>query len=379
MPHRKVIFVDDEPRILAAIKRRLGDDFNILTFERSLEALDYLKNYDDVSVIIADMRMPEMDGIELLKHCQTLRPKVKRIMLTGNSDQQTAINAINDGKIFRFLRKPCDAEKIKETIELAVEELDFSGNNLEELTSSVKNATPGPNKAQNMFLSVMTDELRTPLSQVIAISKSLAEHDLALNEQTRSHMLHQICEAGQRSLRNIDRILSFVKLECAPSDNKKPIDLIKALKRQADTVMDRAMIHGITISNTMINHPIWIDISENNLRMALSEALSNAIKFNMKDGHIGIQIKASRTHVALRITNSGQSINFTPYAEGRPVFQPGNSQLNRQCDGMGLGFSLINAAARDNFHYTVTPRSGGGTSITFIFNRAQEKPQSRVA
>ncbi len=68
MALRKVLFVDDDPRILSAMRRRFSNEFNLVTFERGGEAVSYIRKNEDVSVLIADMRMPEMDGLELLKH-----------------------------------------------------------------------------------------------------------------------------------------------------------------------------------------------------------------------------------------------------------------------------------------------------------------------
>ena len=62
------------------------------------------------AVVVADMRMPGMDGVEFLQHVKEMSPDTVRIMLTGNADMQTAIDAVNKGNIFRFLTKPCPYE-----------------------------------------------------------------------------------------------------------------------------------------------------------------------------------------------------------------------------------------------------------------------------
>src|SRR5205085_9651219 len=72
------------------------------------------------AVVVADMRMPKMDGVELLSRLRTLTPTTVRIMLTGNADQQTAIDAVNEGHIFRFLNKPCPPETLEKTLRAAL-------------------------------------------------------------------------------------------------------------------------------------------------------------------------------------------------------------------------------------------------------------------
>lgn len=117
----KVLFVDDELNVLRAYTRVLRQDFNMETAESGRAALELIDSGRNYAVIISDMRMPEMDGIELLKRVRLRAPDTVRVMLTGNSDQQTAIFAINDGDVFRFLTKPCEPHTLAQTIQAAVD------------------------------------------------------------------------------------------------------------------------------------------------------------------------------------------------------------------------------------------------------------------
>lgn len=115
----KILFVDDEENILQSIKRELRKRFDIHTAEGGALALEVLKNDGPFSVIISDMRMPVMDGIQLLSKVKDLYPDTVRMMLTGNADQGTAIEAVNKGQIFRFLNKPCPTATLVTAIALA--------------------------------------------------------------------------------------------------------------------------------------------------------------------------------------------------------------------------------------------------------------------
>ena len=121
----RVLLVDDEPRLLSSLRRRLSSAFTILTAEGGREALELLAREEDVKVIVADMQMPKMNGIELLKIVKREHPSIRRIMLTGNSDQETAIAAINEGEVMRFLRKPCDANELAVILRQAIDEFEF--------------------------------------------------------------------------------------------------------------------------------------------------------------------------------------------------------------------------------------------------------------
>ena len=117
-----ILFVDDELRILQAFERQLRKRFSIRTAESAQEALKILEVDGPCAVIVSDMWMPGMDGIELLARVKNLYPDTVRIMLTGNADQETAIEAVNCGQIFRFLTKPIPPEALTNSLDLAIRE-----------------------------------------------------------------------------------------------------------------------------------------------------------------------------------------------------------------------------------------------------------------
>lgn len=111
-----ILLVDDEENVLSAYKRSLRQQFTVLTANGGEQALEILHSQHDIPVVVSDMRMPKMDGLQLLEHIKHDFPNVVRVMLTGNADQQTAIEAINRGEIFRFHTKPCSPEDLAHTI-----------------------------------------------------------------------------------------------------------------------------------------------------------------------------------------------------------------------------------------------------------------------
>ena len=117
---KKILFVDDEPNILAAYQRQLRKQFSVEIAVGPVAGLAALQNPRDFAVVVADMRMPEMNGVEFLVRVKTAAPETVRMMLTGNADQATAIDAINEGSIFRFLNKPCPPETLVQALEAAL-------------------------------------------------------------------------------------------------------------------------------------------------------------------------------------------------------------------------------------------------------------------
>src|SRR6266850_2807128 len=108
----KLLCVDDEPRVVHALERHLRERYDVLTATSGAAGLDLLKEHKDLAIVMSDMRMPEMDGATFLRHVHNMRPNAVRILLTGHADIQSAIKAINQGQVFRFLTKPCPPEEL---------------------------------------------------------------------------------------------------------------------------------------------------------------------------------------------------------------------------------------------------------------------------
>lgn len=117
----RILFVDDEPKILEAYRRTLRKSFTVVPAESAREALKLMASEGPFPVVVSDMQMPEMNGVELLSRVKEKYPDTVRLMLTGNADQQTAVSAINTSDVYRFLNKPCSPEQMTSAINSALD------------------------------------------------------------------------------------------------------------------------------------------------------------------------------------------------------------------------------------------------------------------
>ena len=117
-----ILCVDDEPHVLDGIKLNLRRRFEVLTATSGSEGLKLLEANPGISVIISDMRMPEMDGATFLSRARQLAPNATRLLLTGQADLESTIQAVNEGQIFRFLAKPCPPATLLSAVETAAEQ-----------------------------------------------------------------------------------------------------------------------------------------------------------------------------------------------------------------------------------------------------------------
>ncbi|MGM0490264.1 MAG: HD domain-containing phosphohydrolase, partial [Planctomycetota bacterium] len=106
----RILCVDDDPNVLQSYQRAFRKQFRIEIALGGEEALEAIINQGPYAVVVADMQMPGMNGVELLKQVKEHAKDTVRMMLTGNADQQTALEAVNEGHIFRFMTKPCPPE-----------------------------------------------------------------------------------------------------------------------------------------------------------------------------------------------------------------------------------------------------------------------------
>ena len=119
MPTR-ILFVDDEERILRSLAMQFRRQYDVLTESDPRRALERLKS-ETVDIIVSDQRMPQMNGAEFLAQASELAPHSLRILLTGYSDLDAAVEALNNGGIFRYLTKPWDQQEMSFTLRQAAE------------------------------------------------------------------------------------------------------------------------------------------------------------------------------------------------------------------------------------------------------------------
>jgi len=122
MISRRILFVDDEPKILQGLERQLSGRFELRTVPGPVVGLQVLIKDGPYAAVVSDYRMPMMSGVEFLANAREKSPDTVRLMLTGQADLNTAIRAVNEGAIFRFLSKPCPTDVLSGALDSALEQ-----------------------------------------------------------------------------------------------------------------------------------------------------------------------------------------------------------------------------------------------------------------
>ena len=236
----KILFVDDEPNVLEAYQRNLRKRFSVETAQSGDLALKLLAQRGPYAVIVADMQMPGMNGVEFLTLAQQRAPDSVRLMLTGNADQKTAVEAVNKGHIYQFLNKPCPPEMLLLALENSIRQhqlitaerellektLNGSINMLTGILASAEPLSFGQGErlrdymrafARSLNLSHTWElELAAMLSQIgfVTMPPRVAEkmRQATALTQAEKNVLARIPEIGANLLANIPRLDSVARM-----------------------------------------------------------------------------------------------------------------------------------------------------------------------
>ncbi len=161
MSKKLVLLVDDEINVLNSFRRVLRGHVSLDLANSGQEALSKIKQHK-YAVIVTDMQMPEMNGLQLLKLVKEHSPDTVRMMFTGNADQKTAVDAVNFGDVFRFINKPCTPQNLIGYIDSAMRQYDLIVAEKVLLNNTLK----GVVSVLNEVLSLMSSEINEHNSRI---------------------------------------------------------------------------------------------------------------------------------------------------------------------------------------------------------------------
>ena len=136
--NRKILFVDDDQNVLDAMKRNLRRIFDVHTAAGGEAGLEVLEAEGPFAVVVSDMSMPGMSGVDFLAEVCRRSPDTVRIMLTGRADLESAMNAVNEGNIFRFITKPANAKLMASSLKSAFDQYRLLTSEKELLENTLK-------------------------------------------------------------------------------------------------------------------------------------------------------------------------------------------------------------------------------------------------
>jgi putative nucleotidyltransferase with HDIG domain len=199
------MIVDDEPANLRLLERLFRRDYTVVTASSGEEALRLLEQHD-VALLITDQRMPGMSGIELLKRTAPLRPHTVRIILTGYTDVNELVEAINCGQVYKYVTKPWNNDELRLTVGRALEHYETSRSRHdlalvnERLVERAKEMTRGFLRAISDALEAKDDHIHGHARRVrgyaAAVGRQMGFDEGALEQLSLAAFLHDIGKIG---------------------------------------------------------------------------------------------------------------------------------------------------------------------------------------
>ncbi|MDQ8187306.1 response regulator [Pelagicoccus sp. SDUM812002] len=372
----RILYIDDESQSLQAFRRTFSDVFEVHIASNCQEGLEILRNHR-IQLIVADQRMPDETGVEFLKKVRSLYPLVIRTILTGYSDIEAVIEAINHSHVYHYFKKPWNEEELKivfrnaiEAVELTIENTSLSHDLKDALGELEKNAETlefqlaerqdlidqleTSNNAKSRFLSTISHELRTPLNPIIGFTDMMLAKE---PEGEFASCLEMINRCGHDMLTMIDSILEFIQVEKGQTLGKiKPTNLNHILLDSRDLAISLVDDRPIRIELTFQHNGekveslpevlSWFDP----LRQILFNLVSNACKFT-DEGFISItanliDLAGDKSQLEIHVKDSGIGIKSQDRDNIFDLFTQIDQSISRRHSGLGLGLAICRQQAK---------------------------------
>ncbi len=191
----KVLMVDDDRNLLDSFRRQFRKRINLETAASGADAIQAIRDGGPFAVVISDMQMPNMDGIEFLSKVRVISPNTVRIMLTGNANLDVAIDAVNDGNIFRFLNKPVDTDQLFQTISDSVQQYRLITSEKILLNKTLKGAVD----LMADIISMVNPVAFSHASRIKQYAHTIV-HSLSLEDSWHYDLAAMLCQLGYISL-----------------------------------------------------------------------------------------------------------------------------------------------------------------------------------
>ena len=366
MTKHTILCVDDEIDNVDALERLFRRKYSVLKATSGREALQVLdKHPGPIALIITDQRMPEMAGVEFLQQSIQSHPETTRILLTGYTDLESIIMAVNKGEIFRYLTKPWDPTDLTNTVDRAVEHF-LLGQELKQKNKDLSKALDelkSLDVAKSNFMILINHELKTPLTSILSFGALLSETSLD-SEQTL--MLQRILRSGDRLKALIDDVLLIVRAET----NQLKIDKQMTVFSHFEEIGDKDIRDLITKKNLKFvskidSQPVPADARL--MRQVFNRLLHNAAKFADDSSEIQIESTSIGNFVRFMISNEGSKI---PAAIVNKITKPFyiDEDVMHHSTGTGLGLTICQAILKSHGSSLQFANSDQGVTVFFDLN-----------
>ncbi|MFH0771535.1 MAG: response regulator [Candidatus Omnitrophota bacterium] len=381
-----ILCVDDEQTVLVSLRFNLEDlagqthDIRLAeSAEDALQIIDELeKGQMNLEMVIADHVMPGMKGAEFLEMVHKKHPETVKILLTGYAGLDSAIYAINNAGLSKYIEKPWENEDLRLTVKNLLEEYRLKNENrriLKELETRNQELEKAKmelevwnkelevrveaktrqlvilnkelvraSEAKSKFLTNVSHELRTPLNSVIGFSEVLLDGISGGLNATQGKYLNNILTSGRHLLQLINDLLDLASIEAGKiqvsPEQFFPDEVIKEVN---DVVKVLALKKKISLTVPDLADSPMMTADKKMFKQVMYNLLSNAIKFTPEEGSVKIEtlFLKDKEEFQISVIDSGIGIKKEDWERIFEPFQQADEGYSRQYSGTGLGLSLV--------------------------------------
>lgn len=368
MMKHTILCVDDESDNVDALERLLRKRYHVLKATSGQQALLLLQQYQGpVSVIITDQRMPLMTGVEFLEKTLPSCPDTVRILLTGYTDLESVIEAVNKGQIYRYLTKPWDPIDLSSAVDRAVERYqltqDLKQKNHELSQAYRELATL--DQAKSNFMILVNHELKTPLTSILNFLSLLTETKL---DEEQVLYADRIQKSAERLRVLIDDVLLVVKAETGKlKSDLRPADLSSLQELVSDELVQKMKEKNQILQGSISSDYVLADLAQ--IRQVFHRLIHNAIKFGREGTSIEISSKHQNTEILFSVTNKGDAISEQVVDKiFRPFFL--NEDIMHHSSGLGLGLTICQCLLQAHGSGLNVKNNDDGVTVSFALPSA---------
>ncbi|MBC7450181.1 MAG: hybrid sensor histidine kinase/response regulator [Cytophagales bacterium] len=330
MERINLLYIDDEINNLHSFKAKFRTDYTIFLANNAQEAYEILKNNPRIQVILSDQRMPDITGVNFFESILEQYPNPMRILLTAYTDIGVVIDAINKGKIYRYLEKPWDDHEMKLAIDNAFQ-FYFLNDQLKSKNEELRKT----NEELNRFAYSASHDLKAPVKSMQGLL-NLARIEGIKDDRLLQHL--------DFSIKRLDYFINNIVDYYKNTRSEKAVNEILFTDIIKDSLEIIEQTHNCNVNDihilTSIHQNVPFISDDFRLHVIISYLLSNSVKYqktHASDKHIDITIHVSEKSAIIKINDNGIGIADRHKEHIYKMFYRGTSQST----GSGIGLYIV--------------------------------------
>lgn len=347
----RLLYIDDENNNLLSFQASFRRKYQVFTASSAAEGLKLLNEVPDIHVVIADQRMPKSTGVEFFNIVRKAHPDPMRILLTGYSDIEALIDAINKGEIYRYFKKPWDEAEIQTAIHNAYE-MYVTKQQLKKKVHELEKI----NHDLNRFVYSTSHDLRSPLASITGIL-NLAKLENSVEDPNDYLSMIDMCVKRMDTF--IQKTIEYYK-SVRVEDERTPIDF-KALLDENIAICK--LQKPEVIFSIKINQSVPFISDAFRLSVILDNLISNAVKYQKPSSdnpEVCINVEVDKQQAMIEIQDNGIGIVEDHLNNIFKMFFRSSKSVN----GFGIGLYIVKEALQ-RIGGEISVRSTYGVGTTF--------------